>query len=134
MQNFSKQFAIINKIKSIVKRKEAKAVIKSANQETISQKIANRIQQTAFEHLKAKVKKEGYTAPYIMVAEQLGAENNQIFCAAVYTLSRMAINSKAHRGPILDILSKSLADNSGNREKSNYISKKLAEINKNKLI
>lgn len=128
MSRFSKQFAIIHKIKSIVKGRTDKAVLPSANQESISQKIANRIQNTAYEHLKSKSKKDSYTPTYLVIAEQLGVDNNQIFFAAVFTLSRIAVSKKSYKKPILDILTNTLKDNNDNEDRTSYVSQKIDEI------
>lgn len=128
MGKFSKQFEIINKIKFIVKGKSIEKPSRVPDQETISEKIANRIQNTAYEHLKNKAKKDSFTKTYLIVAEQLGVENNQIYFAAVYTLAKIALNNAVSKKPILDILTKALDDNKDNKERIDYTSKKISEI------
>lgn len=128
MSNFSKQFAIIDRIKSIVRGRNNDANKKVSDEKNISEKIACKIQNTAYEHLMAKNKKDCCTPTYIIVSEQLYVENNQIFCAAVYTLSQIAQSTKSYKKPILDILVKALKENEGNKQRYDYLSQKIADV------
>lgn len=125
MNKVSKQFDIIKKIKAMIKSKGP--II--PNNSSMSSKMASQLQDTAYEYLKSKSKKEVFSPTYIKIAEHLCVQDNQIFCGAVFNLANIAINIEADRAPILEILSKALEDNKTNSDRAPYISQKIAEIN-----
>lgn len=131
MNNFSKQFAIISKIKSMVKgRGSSKSAPASKVKDNagMPEKFANRIQDSAYRLCNTKHSKDVYTPPYKVLAEQLGVEDNQIYCAAVFSLVRIAQNESQHKEAILNILNKSYQANKNNAEREKYLSHKIAEL------
>lgn len=131
MNKFSKQFAIISKIKSMVKGRggnKSDSASKIKDNEGMPEKFANRIQDSAYRLCSIKHSKDIYTPPYKVLSEQLGVDDNQIYCATVFSLVRIAINESQHKEAILDILNKSYQANKNNKEREKYLSHKLAEL------
>ena len=115
MNDSAKQFAIIEKIKSLVKRGHGKSV-------------AEKIQRSAYGRTRNKRDKEAHTPTYLAIAEQLQADDYQVFCAAGYHLARIAVNSENYREPVLEILQKAYKDNGRHKERKAYIGQKISEI------
>ena len=67
MAQFSKQFAIVNKLKSLVKR--TGQIFISKPDLGITEEIAKKIQKSAYDlsHHKGK---DNYTPPYLVIADQ----------------------------------------------------------------
>ena len=128
MLDFSKQFAVIAKLKSLVKfTKGLKALNNEKNQ--ITEAIARKIQKSSYEHTH-RTYTENYTPPYKVIAEQLQVENDQIFKAAVFNLTNIAINRRQYKQEIIDLLQKTAEDSNRSKEQITYIQTKIAQINR----
>lgn len=125
MAQFSKQFAIVNKLKSLVKR--TGMIFISKPDLGITEEIAKKIQKSAYD-LSHRKGKDSYTPPYLMIAEQLQVEDEQIFKAAVFNLSLIAINEPKNAPAILDILGKYTDDFRRNIDETNYLKAKISKI------
>lgn len=125
MPQFSKQFAIVNKLKSLVKR--TGMMFTSKPDLGITEEIAKKIQKSAYD-LSHHKRKDSYTPPYLMIAEQLQVEDEQIFKAAVFNLSLIAINEPKNAPAILDILNKCIDDSRRNIDETNYLKAKITKI------
>ena len=95
----------------------------------ISEKIAIKIQKNSYDISKQQAK-DTFTPPYLEIAEQLQAENEQIFNSAVFNLVNIAINRKKFTSKIVDLLNSELANNRLCDERKDYIKLKLSQISK----
>lgn len=122
--DFSKQFAVISKLKSLVKIPQ-KFRRQESNQ--ISESVAKKIQKSSYEKAH-HTPEEKYTPPYAEIAIQLQVTNDQIFRAAVFNLSNIAINRKQYTEAILTILEKTLEDKIRTKEQLDYVRNKIMQI------
>ncbi len=122
-----KQFAILNKIKSLVKRSGYAFKHKRRREEDISEKIALKIQKNAYA-LSNRVTKDSFTPPYKEIIDQLQAGEDQIFRAAVFNLTNIAINDEKTTADILEALEPYAASSSRSAEQREYVNRKLATI------
>ncbi len=122
MRQFSPQFEIINKIKSIVKKT---GNLLGATNQGITSAIARKIQRTAYEVSRHK-EKDAYTPPYLWIAEELQSKDIQIFKAAVSYLANIAVNEHKYTQEIITILKHN--GNSDIIEKDEYIRNKVQWI------
>lgn len=125
MAQFSKQMAIIAKLKSLV-RKTGK-FFGGKPDIGISEEIAKKIQKSSYD-LSRRREKDSYTPPYMMVAEQLQIGEDQIFRGAVYTLAAIAMNEPKNAPAIIDILEKCIKEGSHSPEQIDYVKSKTAQI------
>lgn len=128
MAEYTKQFAIISKIKSLVK-KTGKTLFRPRKELNISEDVAKRIQKTAYE-LSHQQLKDTRTPTYIIIAEQLQVDDDQIFRAAVYSLANIARNEKKNAPAIIEILSKHELFENKSKEQIAYAKSKADEIKK----
>ncbi len=124
---YSSQFAIINKIKNLV-RKTGRFFILD-NNVGISEAIARKIQKSAY-NVAHRPDTESLTPPYVIIAEQLQSKDAQIFRAAVFYLSAIAINEPKNTEAILEILGKSIDNARQSKEQIEYVKLKVAEIHR----
>ncbi len=125
MSQPNSQFAIINKIKNIVRRT---GHLFSANHNNgITEAIARKIQKSAYVVTHSK-EEAAYTPPYLLIAEQLQSHDEQIFRGAVYYLSRIAVNEPKNRETIIDILGRCIDNSKRDQTQLDYIKSKIAEI------
>lgn len=122
MRQFSAQFEIINKIKSIVKK--TGSFLGQTNQ-GITSAIAQKIQRTAYEVSRQK-EKDSYTPPYLWIAEELQSKDMQIFKASVNYLANIAVNEERYTQDIISILKQNC--NSDILEKDEYVRNKIKWI------
>ena len=125
MLDFSKQFAIIDKLKSLTKITKSFGLKKDKNQ--ITEEIAKKIQKNAYENVHA-LKEECYTPPYKQLAEQLQVKNEQIFKAAVFNLANIAINRKRYASEIIKEFEKVLEESELTPEQKQYLQSKLEQV------
>lgn len=123
-----KSFAILNKIKSLVK-KTGSSWIRRKRESDISEKIAIKIQKNAYDMSLIK-SKDSFTSPYLLIAEQLQVEDDQIFRAAVYNIAQIAMNDAKLTKPILSILNKYTTEHTKTPAQQEYVKRKIEEINK----
>ncbi len=126
MTQFTSQFAIINKIKSIVKKTGGLFTPKDNG---ITTAIARKIQKTAYDVSRLH-EKDAYTAPYLWIAEELQSKDIQIFKASVFYLAEIALSQPRYADHILEILKKNQSSVPG--EQAAYIRDKIAFIQKNR--
>lgn len=95
----------------------------------ISEQIALKIQRNAYD-LSQRNEKDTFTQPYKIIAEQLQVEDEQIFRAAVFNMSTIAINSEKVAEAVIELLSPYVHDNSKTPYQQEYIKDRIAEIKK----
>lgn len=97
----------------------------------ISEDIAKKIQKSAYDlsHLKQK---DIITPPYLDIAEQLQVDDDQIFRAAVYNLTNIAVNEERYAAEIIKALEETAFQCNRSGEQLEYVKNKINVI-KNKL-
>lgn len=122
------KISILNKIKSLV-RKTGHAVLwrGQTKENDISEKIAQKIQKNSYD-ISQRVAKDTFAPPYLELAEQLQVDEDQIFNAAVYNMTNIALVREKYRADILDIFKKFADDDSKSQEKREYVRKKMYQI------
>lgn len=125
MPQFSSQFAIIDKIKSIVKK--TGSLFTGNSNSGITEAIAKKIQRGAYE-ISKQGKKDTYSQPYLTIAEQLQSNDRQICQAAVFYLADIAINEKKNSESIIEILNKYADNNELEKEQIAYVKDKIDYI------
>ena len=126
MNQYSKQFALVNKIKAIV-RLTGRAIRGKSRHNEITEDIARKIQRSAYE-LNSSEKKEEFTPPYKQLAKQLQVHDVHIYSATVYNLVKIAQNNPEYHSDILKILQMQLKDTEVPVELREYISNKLTKL------
>lgn len=130
MAKQSNQFAIIDKIKSFVKG--GRNLLQKSSAQPISEGMAKKIQETAYEKSLRPIE-DRYTPPYLELSKQLQVDNYQIFCAAVFNMANIAVNSSKYRKEIIAIFEKTLADPIRSPEQHEYLNNKLIQLRKIKV-
>lgn len=125
MNQLSSQFAIIDKIKNLVRK--TGNIFKGDKTVGITEAIARKIQKGAYEAAQV-VDKESKTPPYKTIAEQLQSKDEQIYKASVYMLRNIAINEKKNRAEIIQILEKSADKKKKIEDLYDYTMQKIKEI------
>ena len=110
---YSSQFAIINKIKNIVRK--TGRLLKNEATSGISEAIARKIQKSACDVMR-NPNREQLTPPYIVIAEQLQSQDPTIFRAAVFYLSAIAVNEPKTTDNIIEILNKCVEKSNNGKE------------------
>lgn len=130
MNQLKQQFAIINRIKCLVK-KTGSSFFRRRKDPGISEDIAKKIQKSAYDlsHLKQK---DIITPPYLDIVEQLQVDDDQIFRAAVYNLTNIAVNEERHAAEIIKALEETAFQCNRSGEQLDYVKSKINVI-KNKL-
>ena len=130
MNQLKQQFAIINRIKCLVK-KTGSSFFRRRKDPGISEDIAKKIQKSAYDlsHLKQK---DIITPPYLDIAEQLQVDDDQIFRAAVYNLTNIAVNEERYAAEIIKALEETAFQCNRSGEQLYYVKSKINVI-KNKL-
>ena len=130
MNQLKQQFAIINRIKCLVK-KTGSSFFRRRKDPGISEDIAKKIQKSAYDlsHLKQK---DIITPPYLDIAEQLQVDDDQIFRAAVYNLTNIAVNEERYAAEIIKALEETAFQCNRSGEQLAYVKSKINVI-KNKL-
>ena len=94
---------------------------------TMNETSAKRLQRMIFEARTAK--KDGNCTPaYKNIAEQMNSQHEQIFCAAVYNLVKIANNSIKYKDDILGLLQEYASAEKVLPTRREYVLKKIAEI------
>ena len=126
MSNYSKQFAVVNRIKAFVRLTGRK--IRNRNKlNEISEDIARKIQRSAYD-VSQRQKAEEYTPPYKAIAKQLQVHDEQIYSAAIHSLSEIAKNNMQYHDDIIKIFTQQLTDNAVPQDLKSYIQTKLGNI------
>jgi len=128
MATFTKQFALIDKITSLVKKSKI-SVFKRTEEYDITEEAAKKIQKKAFELSHAPAE-ERFTAPYLVLAEQLQINDNQIYRAVVSTLAKIAVNDGKNAKEIITLIEDSLSFTGKTQEQKDYARDKVSEIKK----
>lgn len=128
MSKFSKQFAIIEKLKSLVKR-STYSFRRKEDQSQISEDIAKKIQKNSYEQSHTKVK-DTYTPPYKMIAEQLQVDDDQIFRGAIFNLGNIALTTDKYASEIITVLENAMDKNIRTPDQIEYIKSKINIIRK----
>lgn len=123
MNQYSKQFALVNRIKAIV-RLTGRAIRGRSRRNEISEEIARKIQRSTYD-LCRSIKSEEYTPPYKAIAKQLQVHDSHIYSAAVYSLAEIAEQQAQYRDDIVKILNQQLKENDVPPELKSYIQNKL---------
>lgn len=126
MSQFAKQFAIIDRIKALVK-KTAHPFRKADNEPQISEDVALKIQRTSFDQSRAK-NKDTFTSPYKIISEQLQVDDEQIFRGAVFNLTNIALTTNEYAADIVKVLEKAMDKNLRSQEQIEYIKNKITVI------
>ena len=124
MIDFSKQFAVISKLKSLVKISRS---FRRNAESQISESVAKKIQKSSYEK-NQHLPEDTFTPPYLEIAVQLQSENEQIFKAAFFNLSNIAMSRKAQTPAILSLLEKILEDKSKTKDQLDYVRSKILQI------
>lgn len=128
MSENSNQFSFLNKIKSLVAKTGRSLLMRPNRKENdISEQIALKIQKNSYD-ISNKQVKDVFTPPYLMIAEQLQVEDEQIFKAAVFNLTNIAVARNKFAPEIVELLNKELQSDNNNRERKEYVKFKLAQI------
>ena len=119
-------FGLITKLKSFVK-KTGRVIFRTNEDKGITEALARKIQKTSYDshHLK---RKDIYTAPYKIIAEQLQVADNTIYKAAVFRLSAIALNEDKLATPILKILEEQAVQKTKDNDLSSYILSHITKI------
>lgn len=122
----NQKFAIISKLKTLVK-KTGHTIFRASSGPNISEDVARKIQTVAYEISQEK-RNDSYTPPYLAVAEQLQVADSQIFRAAAFTLTAIALNEPKQAGEILEAIEKNLFSDRLSKDQTEYIKSKIALI------
>lgn len=128
MTQLAQQFNLIHKIKSLVK-KTSSSFFKKHNDFGISETIAKKIQVSAYDLSHSKDKLE-VTPPYLDIVEQLHVEDDQIFKAAVYNLTNIALNETRYAQSILEAFENVSKQSYKTKEQLDYLKAKINLITK----
>lgn len=122
MNQYSKQFAIIRKLKSLVKR--TGRAIRRRRLSEISEDIARKIQRSAYD-LSHSPRQDTYTPPYMDIVSQLQVRDAHIFRAAAFNLIEIARQQAKYRDDIVKILKRQLKEDRIASEEKEYVQQKL---------
>lgn len=126
MKALPKQFALISKIKNLV-RKTRRGFWKRTDDHAVTDSMARKIQKTAFDLSQEKAR-EVFTPAYVIISDQLQVEDEQIFKAAVYNLARIAIANPQFSEEILAILNTYKDKEEKTAFERDYVKQKISEI------
>ena len=132
MSQFNKQFAIIDRIKSLVK-KTTRPFQRSSNEPLITEEIARKIQRNSYDLSHSRIK-ESFTPAYKIIAEQLQVEDDQIFRGAVFNLTNIALTKREYAEDIISVLKKAMNKELRNQEQLEYLNSKINTIKENQRI
>lgn len=126
MNQYSKQFALVNRIKAFV-RLTGRKIRKRNKLNEISEDIARKIQRSSYD-ISQSIKTEEYTPPYKSIAKQLQVHDAHIYSAAIHSLSEIAKNHSQYHDEIKKIFSQQLKDNAVPQDLKSYIQSKLDKM------
>ncbi len=128
MDQTSKKFAIIGKIKSLVSKTGRSIFWRGKPKDNeISELIAQKIQKNSYD-LSRQHRKDAFTPPYQALAEQLQVEDEQIVQAAIYNLAHIAMVRKQYRHEIIKLLKEHVADETKTQSQRDYAAQKIKMI------
>ena len=113
------------------KKSEAELLAMAAEEFEISAPKAKKLQKEFFEQKNKNLSKQ-ITPPFLEIADQLEAEDDQVFHAAVYNLGLVALAQKKYRKEILNILGEYAENKRKTQEQRAYVQEKIDEIKKAK--
>lgn len=117
---------LVSTIKTFV-AKTGKKIFYNSPRDPYNVNVAKDIQKTECDLAKG-CELEKFTPPYKEVLEQLNVENEQIFRAVVYNLSRIAINRKKYRKDILHHLEEHYFSGKRSTVLQGYLAIKISKI------
>ncbi len=126
MPQLTKQFAIIEKLKSLVK-KSTRPFRRRGENMAISEDIARKIQKNSYDQSHAKVK-DAVTPPYKSIAEQLQVEDDQIFRGAIFNLANIALTAEKYAREIIVVMEKALEQEQRTPDQLEYVKNRIAAI------
>lgn len=123
-----KQTSILGRLKNIVAKTKRRFSWRGRiKDENVSALDARDIQRDAFTH-NQNIRHNVYTPPYIELAAQLLAPEDQIFEAAARHLTSVARSRRKYAPEIRSIFAEVIANRRLSQEKLDYLTKKLEEI------
>ena len=131
MNQLKQQFAIINRIKCLVKKDRFVLFPDAAKIPAYPKTLPKKFKNPPYDlsHLKQK---DIITPPYLDIAEQLQVDDDQIFRAAVYNLTNIAVNEERYAAEIIKALEETAFQCNRSGEQLDYVKSKINVI-KNKL-
>ncbi|MBE6453071.1 MAG: hypothetical protein E7012_06255 [Alphaproteobacteria bacterium] len=119
---------ILNKIRKLVLQTGRSIIWRSRPKDNdISEKIAQKIQKNSYD-LSLIKKKDTYTPPYLVLADQLQVEDDQIFRAAVHAIVNIANGRNKYKQEIRTLLEDYLQQDNISQPRRDYVRLKLFEI------
>ena len=119
---------IIAKIKKLVVQSGRNIIWRAKTKDNdISEKIAQKIQKNSYDFSLLK-KKDTYTPPYQILANQLQVEDDQIFRAAAHAIANIALGRPKYAPEIRTLLEDYLLQDKLPQGRRDYIRLKLFEL------
>lgn len=119
---------IIAKIKKLVSQSGRTIIWRGKTKDNdISEKIAQKIQKSSYDYSLLK-KKDTFTPPYLILADQLQVEDDQIFRAAAHAIANIALGRPKYSKEIRDLLENYLLQEDLPQSRRDYIRLKLFEL------
>lgn len=120
---------MFHKIGGLVARVGGKLFIRNSLQ--LNEDDARKIQKSEYETIIRQLEEVGECSPtYKKILEQLDLDGSQIVIAAIYNLTKIAVNHKKYSHDILDALENLEKKKSLDKEIKSYLSDKIAVIKK----
>jgi len=115
---------VVNRLKNIMTKAGKKILHKHSPAST---EVNTR--QTVTRNIRRQESASGQITPsYLLIAEQLNADHEQIFQAAVYNLVKIAQNRPRYRKNILSLLQEKAAERSWDKNTAAYLNAEIARI------
>ena len=119
---------ILKKIKELVAQTGKGIIWRSKTKDNdISEKIAQKIQKNSYDFSLLK-RKDTYTPPYLVLAEQLQVEDDQIFRAAVHAIANIAGGRPKYASDVRNLLEEYLQREDITQSRRDYVRLKLFEL------
>ncbi len=119
---------ILKKIKELVAQTGRGIIWRGKPKENdISEKIAQKIQKNSYDFSLIK-KKDTYTPPYLVLAEQLQVEDDQIFRAAAHAIANIAHGRPKYAADVRNLLEEYLQRDDISQSRRDYVRLKLFEL------
>ncbi len=101
MVDTGRKKGILSKIRSLVSKTGRSIIWRNRPKDNdISEKIAQKIQKNSYDFSMMK-RKDTFTPPYLSLAEQMQVDDDQIFRAAVYNMSNIALGRPKYAADII---------------------------------
>lgn len=121
---------ILNRIRKLVSETGRSIIWRSRPKDNdVSEKIAQKIQKNSYDYSLLK-KTDTYTAPYLVLADQLQVDDDQIFRAAVHAIVNIANARSKYKQEIRDLLEQYLQQDNVSQPRRDYVRLKMFEISK----